>query len=165
MKVRLVFVALSIAACGGAAPTPHAITLATATPPSPIAPEPGVHAVAQTGHRGEIWAVAWSPKGDLVATGSFDHTIRVWNDRGVLLAVLRGHREALKALAFSPRGDVLASTARDGTLRLWDLHHAGKHVKIDKAGDHLAFDPTGDRIVTVGFDLHARIWNVATLSM
>jgi len=121
-----------------------------------------VRAVAQTGHRGEIWAAAWSPKGDLVATGSFDHTIRVWNDQGVLLAVLRGHREALKELAFSPRGDVLASTARDGTLRLWDLHHAGKHVKIDKAGDHLAFDPTGDRIVTVGFDLHARIWNVAT---
>jgi WD40 repeat protein len=154
-----------IVACGGAPPAPHAVTLATATPPPPVLAEPGVHAVAQTGSTGEIWAIAWSPKGDLVATGSFDHTIRVWNDEGVLLAVLRGHREALKELAFSPRGDVLASTARDGTLRLWDLHHAGKHQKIDKAGDHFAFDATGDRVVSVGYDLHARIWNVANATL
>jgi WD40 repeat protein len=153
--------ALAVVACGGSAPAPHAVTLGTATPPLPIAPESSVHAVAQTTSNGEIWAIAWSPKGDLVATGSFDHTIRIWNDQGILLAVLRGHREALTDLEFSPRGDVLASTARDGTLRLWDLHHAGKHQKIDHAGDHLAFDATGDRVVTVGYDLHARVWTVA----
>jgi WD40 repeat protein len=164
VKVRLVFASI-IVACGGVGDTPkppNAVTLGTVTPPTPVTPEPSVHAVAQTASRSDIWAIAWSPKGDLVATGSFDHTIRVWNDEGVLLAVLRGHREALKNLEFSPRGDVLASTARDGTLRLWDLHHAGKHRKIDHSGDHLAFDAAGEHVVTVGYDLHARIWNVAT---
>lgn len=156
-----------VVACGGGAPpsATHTIPLATATPPLPVTPEPTVHAIAQTPSEGEIWAMAWSPKGDLVATGSFDHTIRIWSASGVLLAVLRGHREALTDLEFSPRGDVLASTARDGTLRLWDLHHAGKHQKIDHAGDHLAFDATGDRVVTVGYDVHARIWNVAAASL
>ncbi len=151
-------------ACGGAQHEPIKrveLPTPTATATS-IAPISSVHAVAQTGPRGEVWALAWSPRGDLLAMGSFDHTIRIWNDRGVMLGVLRGHREALTDLAFSPRGDVLASAARDGTVRLWDLHHAGKHLKLDHAGDHLAFDATGERVVSVGYDLHARVWNVAS---
>src|SRR6202142_4281540 len=65
-----------------------------------------VHAVAQIGHRGEMWALAWSPRGDLLATGSLDHSIRIWDDHGEVLGILRGHREAITDLSWSPRGDV-----------------------------------------------------------
>jgi WD40 repeat protein len=155
-------VALVFIACNHAPPRVPVVRL-----PAPVATaapvvDDALHAVAQMGPRGEIWALAWSPRGDRIATGSFDHTIRVWSDDGMMLAILRGHREALTDLAWSPRGDVLASAARDGTVRLWDLRHAGKHIKLDHAGDHVAFDEAGDHVVSVGYDMQARVWSVAT---
>ncbi len=156
--VPLVFVG-----CHHAPPTAPVVQLpAPVVTAAPIIADDGTRAVAQIGHRAEIWALAWSPRGDRIATGSFDHTIRIWTDEGAMLGILRGHREALTDLAFNPRGDVLASAARDGTVRLWDLRHAGKHIKLAKAGDHVAFDATGEQVVSVGYDQQARVWNVAT---
>lgn len=122
----------------------------------------GSLAVAQVGHSSDVWALAWSPKGNRIATGSFDHSLRIWTDTGRMLGVLRGHREAITKLAFSPNGEVLASADRHARVRIWDLHHAGKHIELLKAGDHFAFNPDGSRLVAVGFDLMARVFDTKT---
>jgi Tol biopolymer transport system component len=72
-------------------------------------------------HWDEVMAVAFSPDGTRLATGSRDTTVRIWDvEFGEEVAQLRGHSDYVYALAFSPDGTVLASASGDTTVRLWD---------------------------------------------
>ncbi len=65
-------------------------------------------------------AVAFSKDGGTLATGSYDHTVRLWRAAdGVPLKILYGHGDYVTDLAFSPSGELLASGSHDGTVILW----------------------------------------------
>ena len=74
-----------------------------------------------------IAAVAWSPDGRLLASGSSgattgDDVVHVWEAAsGTERFQLAGHRYAISATAFAPDGATLVSASRDGTALLWDL--------------------------------------------
>jgi tetratricopeptide (TPR) repeat protein len=72
------------------------------------------------GHTGGVWAVAFSPAGDRIVSGSSDTTLRLWDREGNLLGEpLQGHTGGVNAVAFSPAGDRIVSGSDDNTLRLW----------------------------------------------
>jgi WD40 repeat protein len=74
------------------------------------------------GHEDVILCLAFSPDGQLLATGSRDRTVRLWDvTTGRPRAVLTGHTGSVFSLAFSPDGRRLASGGFDMTVRLWDL--------------------------------------------
>lgn len=80
------------------------------------------------GHQGEIFGLAFDPTTNLLASGSGDQSIRLWDmHTGRLQTILKGHTAPVRTLAFSPKGHFLASGASDKTTRIWDLQ-TGKEV-------------------------------------
>lgn len=72
------------------------------------------------GHVGWIGGLDFSPKGDLLASGSFDETVKLWDPYlHSLVAQSREHQGAIYGVAFSPRGHLFASCSADGTIKLW----------------------------------------------
>lgn len=74
------------------------------------------------GHSRYVNTVALSFLGNLLASGSSDKTIKLWQlDTGQNLATFRGHSDDVNSLAFSPDGQYLASGSLDRTIKLWQV--------------------------------------------
>lgn len=69
-----------------------------------------------------VTSVAISPDSRLVAAGSLDKVVRVWDAfTGQLLERLEGHKDSVYSVAFMPDGKTLVSGSLDKTLRMWQL--------------------------------------------
>lgn len=69
-----------------------------------------------------VLSIAISPDGKIIATGSYDHKVRLWETTGgILLRTLNGHGDYVTDLAFSPSGEILGSSSSDGTVILWGV--------------------------------------------
>lgn len=66
--------------------------------------------------------MAFSPNGELLASGSLDDTVWLWQVKdGKLLSTLKGHTGTVFSVTFSPDGSTLPSGSGDGTVRLWGV--------------------------------------------
>lgn len=85
------------------------------------------------GHEGEVTAVAFSLDGSLLASGSRDQTIGLWNAKtGQEMQELRGHEGMICSVAFLLDGCRLISGSQDGTMRFWDLRTGQVIQKINR---------------------------------
>ncbi|MGE3711029.1 MAG: protein kinase [Hyphomicrobiaceae bacterium] len=113
-------------------------------------------------HDNAVQAVAYSPRGPYIATGSADRTVRLWRASDLsLVRTYYGHREYVTALAFSPDGRYLAAAAMDGRIRVW--HTSSRSLYRINTQHHgqvsgLAFSPTGETIASTGQDGRVQIW-------
>ncbi|MFF8968794.1 hypothetical protein [Streptomyces sp. NPDC014995] len=125
------------------------------------------------GHTGAVYLTSFSPDGRLLATASYDRTVRLWDVSDPtrpepLGKPLTGHTSWVSSAVFSPDGDTLASAGDDGTIRLWDVRHPGrpKPLGTPLTGHKgtiylLAFSPDGRTLASVGEDRTVRLWNMA----
>src|SRR5437773_248588 len=73
------------------------------------------------GHQGYVYSVSFSADGRLLASGSADTTVRLWNpDTGQELRCLQGQQGMVYSVSFSADGRLLASGSDDKTVRLWN---------------------------------------------
>jgi WD40 repeat protein len=74
------------------------------------------------GHTGWVNNVAFSPGGLLIASGSIDGTVRLWEvQTGKEIRRFKGRTGEVSDVAFSPHGRWIASGGVDKTVRLWDV--------------------------------------------
>jgi WD40 repeat protein len=76
-----------------------------------------------TSHTSEVYSVAFSPDGRMLASGSKDKTIVLWDvaTRQPIGVPLAGHTDSVTTMAFSPDGKKLVSGSHDKKIILWDV--------------------------------------------
>ena len=98
-------------------------------------------------HSSNVSSVAFSPDGTLLASGSYDDTIKLWSiPGGELLKTLKGHEVRVLSVAFSPDGTLLASGSWNETIKLWSIP-GGELLKTLEGNSEwvfaVAFSPDG----------------------
>ncbi|PYH99123.1 WD40 repeat-like protein [Aspergillus ellipticus CBS 707.79] len=110
----------------------------------PAARGPGSHTIR---------TIAWNPTGQLVATGSADRTIRIWNperSQAKYSTELRGHTAGIEKVVFNPvRDSELASCSTDGTVRVWDVRSKTCVSRLDVGGEAFTLSWSADGSVMV----------------
>jgi len=65
--------------------------------------------------------LVFDPQGNLLASGSFDESLRVWDvKKGECLKILPAHSDPVSAVHFNCDGTLLVSGSHDGLCRIWD---------------------------------------------
>ena len=123
--------------------------------------------IAQFSPGAAVFTVAFSPDGQLLASGGDDNAAILWdvaaqNEREAFIE----HGSAVMSVAFSPDGRRLASACLDGFVRLWDVENRRRRISLTHKGwvRSVAFSPDGQLLASGGGDQLGKIvfWNVRT---
>ena len=115
------------------------------------------------GHDKEVTSIAISSNGQLIASGSGDKTINIWNARtGQLLRTLEGHDKRVNSVAIAADGSTIISGSDDQTVRVWN-GNTGELLRTleghRKGVNSVAIAADGRTIVSGSSDQNILVWD------
>ena len=123
-------------------------------------------ATSVRGHEKDINIISVAPNDSVVASGSQDKTVKLWNATDLTLrATLKGHRRGVWDCQFSPIDRVLATSSGDKTIKIWSL---SDYSCVRTFQGHLSsvlrvrFLSTGLQLVSSGADGLIKLWTIRT---
>ena len=116
------------------------------------------------GHQNYVYSIAFSPKGNMLVSGSYDEAVFLWDVRsGRLMRSLPAHSDPVGGVDFVHDGTLIASCASDGLIRIWDAA-TGQCLRTLIHEDNASvvsvrFSPNGKYVLAWTLDSCVRLWN------
>jgi len=124
-----------------------------------------LHLVWQA-HTDLVLSLAFSPDERMLASGSLDGSIKLWDVESCALLWSGWHTKGSTCLAFAPDGGMLASGDFTGTIRRWERQPSGPARCVQTLWGHsnwvrgLAFAPDGSLLASASWDGSVNLWEV-----
>lgn len=130
--------------------------------------------IIQAGHTMQVYSLAISPDGKILASGSWDRTIKLWNIKtGRQIKTFENYIAPVYAIIFSPDGKTLASASDSGKMILWNVE-TGKKIntfeinssqtfltQYNSFSNSIAFTPDGKFLASGSYEL-IKLWDIKT---
>jgi len=122
------------------------------------------HQYPFVGHSNYVDSLAFSPKGNVLVSGSHDEAVFVWDVRAARsIRSLPAHSDPVGGVDFAYDGTLIASCSSDGLIRLWDTA-TGQCLRTIIHEDHapvmsVKFAPNGKYLLAWTLDSAVRLWN------
>ena len=93
------------------------------------------------GHKRGVWSVCFGREERVLATGSGDKTVKLWNlDDYSCLKTFEGHSNSVLRVDFLSAGMQVVSTASDGLVKVWNIREEECATTLDNHEDKVCFD-------------------------
>lgn len=82
-----------------------------------------------TGHLFSVASLCYSPDGTMLASGSYDKTIKIWSFKtgiGIPIKKLEGHTSQVNSVCISPDNNRIVSGSFDRRIIIWDLNTSNR---------------------------------------
>lgn len=120
------------------------------------------------GHHNYVYCLAFSPKGNILASGSYDEAVFLWDVRaGRLMRSLPAHSDPVSGIDFCRDGTLVASCSTDGLIRIWDTS-TGQCLRTlvhedNPAVTSVCFSPNGRFVLAFYLDSCIRMWDFVSM--